>query len=272
MSRKWFIYCLTNTRNGKRYIGQTASSVQRRWWAHQHTAKLGGGFVVHAAIRKHGYDAFVVETIDAVTSQHAANQAERVWIAHRRSTEREYGYNVANGGADNVMLGRHHTLETRQQISAVNTGRKHTDIAKQRIATALTGRECKPETRAKIGAANRGKKRTAEQIEANAACQRGRKQSPELIERRIAPIRGIKRSAETRRRLSEAMRGKSRPNLAGDKNPQAKLTSHDVAVIKRRLLSGDTMASVARDYGMSYRAIVNIRDGISWVTVEPTSI
>lgn len=107
------IYRYTNRRNGKRYVGQTASTPEQRWNEHLRDARKGRGTLLAKAIRKYGADAFVREVIDVVTSQAGADRAETVWI-ERYDCRAPNGYNLASGG----RVGRHHAT-TRAHLSEI---------------------------------------------------------------------------------------------------------------------------------------------------------
>lgn len=55
------IYLVTNTINGKRYIGKTAVSIKKRWYQHCKNAEYGKDTHLYKAIRKYGKEAFTVE-------------------------------------------------------------------------------------------------------------------------------------------------------------------------------------------------------------------
>jgi group I intron endonuclease len=64
------IYKITNTLNGKMYIGQTIRSIEERWKRHKNDA-LNNILNTHfaRAIRYYGPEVFTVEVIDIATTQ-----------------------------------------------------------------------------------------------------------------------------------------------------------------------------------------------------------
>lgn len=62
---------------------------------------------------------------------------------------------------------------------------------------------------------------------------------------------------------------KKRTTKANDGTYRAPITHADVAIIKRRLLNGDSGRSIAADYNTSVTAISFIKNGKTWQRVEP---
>ena len=94
------LYCILNTRNGKRYIGLTTVSVATRWNAHVREALGGAGRALCKAIRKYGAEAFVVEQIASMvpgTSWNDLCDMEIALIA-QEGTFGPGGYNMTAGG------------------------------------------------------------------------------------------------------------------------------------------------------------------------------
>lgn len=50
----------------------------------------------------------------------------------------------------------------------------------------------------------------------------------------------------------------------GDRNGKAKFTEADVRVIKARLITGDSVGRIAKDYGVTHGAISNINNKRTW--------
>jgi group I intron endonuclease len=92
------IYCHTNKVNGKRYVGQTVSSMEFRWKDHLRSANRNEGVRLFGrALRKYGADAFEHEVLETVETQVEADVAEAKWIAQLQSRAPK-GYNLAGGG------------------------------------------------------------------------------------------------------------------------------------------------------------------------------
>lgn len=96
---KGFIYKITNTINGKSYIGQTIQNVKERFYQHCATkcSKAVSDMAIHRAIKKYGKSNFTVEVIEEIDSANL-NDRERYWIEYYNSYNN--GYNSTKGGQD----------------------------------------------------------------------------------------------------------------------------------------------------------------------------
>jgi hypothetical protein len=98
----FIIYCQTNTINGKKYVGQTKLSIERRWREHVLDAKRGDGCrAIGAAIRKYGEQAFMGEVIGHADSQVEANLLE-IECIRRVDCRSPRGYNLDAGGRTHI--------------------------------------------------------------------------------------------------------------------------------------------------------------------------
>jgi len=95
-----FTYVVTHRVSGKQYIGQTLTSVKKRWASHVHNAfrkTPRNEKSLAAAIRQHGPDAFDVEVVEIAHSQYELNRMERRLICNY-DTRAPYGFNITKGG------------------------------------------------------------------------------------------------------------------------------------------------------------------------------
>lgn len=84
------------------YIGQSKDP-ERRFRDHIYGKKTESS-IIHNAIAKYGVENFKFEIIDGPSSDY--NELERYWIAYYKSNDRNYGYNITEGGEDPpIMIG-----------------------------------------------------------------------------------------------------------------------------------------------------------------------
>jgi group I intron endonuclease len=95
------IYKITNLVNGKIYIGQTSKTAEQRFVKHKLNAKNGLDTYLYRAIRKHGEDHFVIESIFITFDMDAADFYEKHFIRECKSyviDNPTIGYNMTRGG------------------------------------------------------------------------------------------------------------------------------------------------------------------------------
>ena len=134
------IYLLTNKKNGKKYVGQTIHSLEKRMKEHCRKRQM----IVDRAIAKYGIDNFLVETIDYADTIDELNEKERKWVEiydcivpngynqcagggntmgyhHKKETKRKMAEKKKGMyfGKDNPFYNKHHTEETREKMRAV---------------------------------------------------------------------------------------------------------------------------------------------------------
>jgi len=93
-----YIYLITNTVNGKKYIGATKISVSTRWSQHRSSAKRGSQYALHQAIHKYGKEAFSVKTLETVVGTYAELMAAEIRAISVHATISPAGYNLTSGG------------------------------------------------------------------------------------------------------------------------------------------------------------------------------
>ena len=180
------IYLVTNTLNGKQYVGQTIVANNR----------VGHGSLMTKAYRKHGKKAFTYEKICGdILSRNTLNFMEKFWISVMDSRIPN-GYNIEFGGSKVEKIAD----ETRAILSAKSKGNqrrlgtKHSDATKALMSeqrknpseeTRLKLSESRKkwsfseETKAKIGAAHKGRIITTETRAKLSAINKGKTPSME---------------------------------------------------------------------------------------------
>lgn len=125
------IYCVTNKVNGKKYVGLTKWTIERRWKWHCtestssktiEKSKLNRDRVILRAIRKYGKDGFNLEVVDNASNLDAARELEKHWIK-KMNSKIPNGYNLTDGGEGTI--GWDVPDWRRAQLSEANSGEKN---------------------------------------------------------------------------------------------------------------------------------------------------
>ncbi len=94
-----YIYCITNTENNKKYIGQTSRTIQRRFNEHcRHASCVSSpcyNYPLEQAIRKYGKDKFSISLIEETDN---LDEREIYWIRELNTYLSNTGYNATEGG------------------------------------------------------------------------------------------------------------------------------------------------------------------------------
>lgn len=157
-----YIYLITNTLDGKIYIGKHSSNKLNDKY-------FGSGLHIKRAIKKYGKENFIKEILAYTDNQESLNWMERYYIKKYKAQDQEIGYNISPGGdggcvygEKHPMLGKHLSDEHKRKISDSEKGRyvKHSEETKRKIGEALKGKKRKPfseETRLKMSINGKGK-------------------------------------------------------------------------------------------------------------------
>jgi len=177
------IYLITNSINGKRYIGQSKYvDPQIRWKAHVKSAKSTSPYALHSAIRKYGVDNFKIETVGvfkhAILGEMEAYYAEQYGCY---TWDPIPGYNMVWCGK-NFRLGITHTEESREKLRQAHTGRKQSAETIALRSAALTGKKRSQEVCDSISATKRANGISEEARQKLIECKTGKKMSLEARE------------------------------------------------------------------------------------------
>jgi hypothetical protein len=85
-----YIYKITNTLNGRWYIGKTNGS---------NPNYMGSGKLLKQAYAKYGQENFIKEVLESCSSDTELNLREQHWIAITNATSDPMSYNLADGGS-----------------------------------------------------------------------------------------------------------------------------------------------------------------------------
>jgi group I intron endonuclease len=197
----YYLYRITNTTNGKVYIGQSIDT-NSRWRSHRREAsKDNPTSMISKAIKKYGNDSFEFEVIASCKTWKDANDTETLLVKQYNSLVPN-GYNVALGGYNapkseewkKALSSWHASLSPEEKAQRSNVLREAT--LKQIVDKGPPGLGSKrtSEQRAKMSIAqqNRNLEYTPEVRKRMSDAHKGKKQPEELVKKRAATIRANK--------------------------------------------------------------------------------
>jgi group I intron endonuclease len=134
----FYIYIVHNIVNNKVYVGQT-TNLRKRWNHHRSTASsiTKKKWPLHRAIVKYGIESFVFTLIQEVQNKDELDLAEQYWIKHFNSRDRNYGYNLTDGG--NGPSGAKRSEETKQKMRISKLGKKRSAEDRQKMSDGRRG-------------------------------------------------------------------------------------------------------------------------------------
>lgn len=142
MNKNYTVYIHTFP-NNKVYIGITKMKPKERW--HSGLGYHKAQPLMYNAIRKYGWENVKHEILFENLTQEDAEQKEMELIEKYKSNQKEYGYNIANGGNGSHTVSE----QTKQKLKIKNSGKnnywygKHlTQEHKDKISNTKKGIKC----------------------------------------------------------------------------------------------------------------------------------
>lgn len=159
------IYKITNTINGKVYIGQTTASLRKRFSGHKWK---GSTSRISKAIKKYGGSNFTAEVVCRCDSLSDLNNRE-ISVIKAYNSLIPHGYNVHLGGNSHKritgpMLGRNHSEATKKKMSISATGVKKSKEHCIRIGLAKKGTKWSEESKLKLSKTRTGVKKKGRSV------------------------------------------------------------------------------------------------------------
>lgn len=118
LSKKFYVYVLTNNINDKKYVGITSQKPEKRW-------NHGNGYrdttYIGRAIKKYGWENFSHEILYENISAKEAQDYEVELIEKYKTLDSKFGYNIQPGG-NLSNLGVKMSEENRQKLSERTKG------------------------------------------------------------------------------------------------------------------------------------------------------
>lgn len=170
------LYKITNTINGKSYIGITKLSITERW--KRHVSKTQSPkYPLYFAMAKYGIEVFTIEHLESSEDRNYISSLEEPTIQQLKTHITQHGYNVAKGGYGgnlgaeaqskrldtirnyspeqriqwknnlrNSHLGSKRSLETKLKMSKLQKDcggygpKKHSSLTKEKISNSNKGK------------------------------------------------------------------------------------------------------------------------------------
>ncbi len=277
-----YVYLIHNIINNKAYIGK-ASDIPKRWAKHITIAfckREKEKFYIHRAIKKYGVDSFVISEVQKFNDEKECDEAEVYWIKFFNSRNKDFGYNLTDGGEG--CLGRKVSEKTRKKMIEKATGRKHTEETKEKLRKINTGKRLSPEAREKASQANLGKIISQEQRIKISRATKGKKKQL-LTKEQVIEIRRLYEEenwsqAQIARFFNIKQRNVSfvatyrtwkdlnwKDNIVGENHPHAKLTTEDVISIRKKYKSGKhSSLELAKIYKICKGTVMDIIKRKKW--------
>lgn len=149
-----YVYLITNLINNKKYVGQTLTTLKKRFarhcWASTTNAKK---MPISTAIGKYSKENFIIELLCECSSTDELNEKE-LYYAQLYNTFSPNGYNLKAGGRKTFYV----SDETKNKISIGNMGKTRSDETKRKLSISHLGNIPSDETRQKLSDANKGKR------------------------------------------------------------------------------------------------------------------
>lgn len=146
------VYQHKNKINGKIYFGITGRKPEERWGNNGSNYKSTPHF--YSAIQKYGWDNFEHNILYKNLTEGEACNIEQILIKKYHTQDREYGYNILEGGQASQL-----PKEIREKMSKAMMGNQNglghpcTEEKKQKISMAQKGRRLTEEHKAKLSEA-----------------------------------------------------------------------------------------------------------------------
>lgn len=192
--RTGLIYMATNMINGKKYIGQTTTTLNKRMCCHKYSYKniKDGCKIFYSAIRKYGFDNFYWEKIEDNIPASILDSREIEYIKIKNSIKPN-GYNISPGGSDLRFVNDMEFLNykkfgwnlselTKKRISKSNKGLKRSEEYKKMMSKIFLSDKNpskREDVRKKISESAKGRKLTQEAKNKVGEFQKGRVKSEE---------------------------------------------------------------------------------------------
>ena len=201
------IYLVTNTANGKCYVGKTMLSLERRKRAHQTDALNNSPLYFHRALIKYGFEAFIWRR-KFISEDETELFRKEVEYIKKLGSKNPRGYNLTDGGEGSS--GRVCSQETREKVASSLRGKTLPDHVKEKIRASVKRTMSTPEYKSKISKARKGLVKSERHRQNLSISKRGSNnpsKRPEVGKKIGDALRGRSIPIEVRIKISNSLRG-----------------------------------------------------------------
>ena len=268
-----YLYKITNLLNGRVYIGQSYSEIER-WRQHKYAARSSPRQYIDCAIKKYGVINFIYEVIAVSLTQEDGHLTEIELIKQYNSRDRNFGYNISPGGDEiwnkglpkeqHPMYGKRHSIESRKKMSEALSGENHPLYGKSHVPATIEkmslvklGKVCSEEHRNNISKSKTGANNpnfgTHHSDEWNlkiSISNTGKIRSEVSKKKQSITRTGFTVSEDTKIKISHSM--------LGEMAPLAKLSNVQRIEILNKKQNGISAESLAKEYNVSKKTIHEI--------------
>lgn len=242
------IYEIKNKINNKVYIGQS-KNIEERLKQHMYQLENNKDSKhLQRAWKKYGEENFEFNVIETVDNINSLDEREIYWIKYRKSTNREYGYNLREGGNRTGFCEETRKLmslsaknkppisdETRMKLRESNKNRLFSEETKRKLRESAKGRKLSQETKNKISKSHKGRK----------PHNLGIPMSNEQKDKLSKAMKGRKHSDESKKKMSESKKGikftdERKKNMKGFQNKHTEETKEKISKSKKGKPSWNT--------------------------------
>lgn len=255
------IYKITNTINGKIYVGQTSKTIEERFQNHIKKAKAHTNRCLYDAMNHYGYDNFEIEQIEECGND-ILDEREKYWIS-TLNCMMPNGYNMTEGGGGgDTWTDNPHKEETIMKIILKTRGRKRSKESCEAQSKKFKGRKVSSESAKR--AAETKKRHIVERCGYSSWEERVQYQKD--LNKLFRNRDNFHHTEEAKRKMSEFRRGKSleevygeetarkiregrRERFSGENNPLYCYVDKDVLLEK--ILNNEKVDDIANYFGCS---------------------
>lgn len=251
--------------NGKVYIGITSKNPEDRW-------RNGFGYysqpLIYNAIKKYDWNNIKHEILLDGLTKEKAEQKEIELIAQYKSNNRDFGYNVSNGGE---CVGKHseetkrkisektkgkwnHSEETKRKMSESKKGennsfygKTHSDETKKKLSEINKNKTLSEEHKNKIGKSNKGKHHLEKTKRVISGKLKGREKTKEERRKISQSNKGKRLSEETKRKISESLKGENNPFYGRHHSEESKKKMSETKSKPVRCIETEVIYSSAKE-------------------------